>query len=43
MDLFDEIEDLAYIVSCIDTVNWTFIAYGSKVCSGSQGQKKNQY
>ena len=37
IDLFDEIEDLAYIVSCIDAINWTFTAYGAKACGGPQG------
>jgi hypothetical protein len=37
IDLFDEIWDLAYTVSCIDAVNWTFTAYGTKACGRPQG------
>jgi hypothetical protein len=37
MDLFSEIQNLAYTVSCADAANWTFTAYGSKACGGPQG------
>ena len=37
MDMFDEISNLAYSVSCTDANNWTFTAYGSKACGGPQG------
>jgi hypothetical protein len=37
MALFDEIQNLAYTVSCDDAANWTFTAYGSKACGGPQG------
>jgi hypothetical protein len=37
MDLFDEIEALTYTNSCVDAINWTFTAYGSKACGGFQG------
>jgi hypothetical protein len=35
--LFDEIQNLADSTSCDDSANWTFTAYGSKACGGSQG------
>jgi len=35
--LFDEIQTLVYIISCTDTANWSFTAYGSKACGGPQG------
>ncbi|WP_158839978.1 hypothetical protein [Polaribacter sp. L3A8] len=37
MDLFNEIQDLAYSVSCLDANNWLFTAYGKKACGGAQG------
>ena len=37
MVLFDEIEALTYTNSCVDGINWTFTAYGSKACGGFQG------
>jgi hypothetical protein len=37
MDLFDKIEALTYTNSCVDVINWTFTAYGSKACGGFQG------
>jgi hypothetical protein len=37
MNLFDEIQNLAYAISCVDAGNWAFTAYGSKACGGPQG------
>ncbi|KGL62543.1 hypothetical protein [Polaribacter sp. Hel1_85] len=37
MDLFNEIQNLAYSVSCSDSSNWLFTAYGAKGCGGPQG------
>lgn len=37
MDLYNEIYDLSYSVSCTDANNWDFTAYGSKACGGPQG------
>lgn len=37
MDLFNEIENLSYSVSCSDSNNWLFTSYGSKACGGPQG------
>lgn len=37
MDLFNEIQNLAYSESCSNTTNWNFVAYGSKACGGPQG------
>ena len=37
MDLFDEIEALTYTNSCVESINWTFTAYGSNSCGGFQG------
>ena len=37
MDLFNEIKELSSSVSCSDTANWLFTAYGAKACGGSQG------
>jgi hypothetical protein len=37
MTLFNEIETLAYSVSCTNLDDWTFTAYGSKACGGPQG------
>lgn len=35
--LFDEINELSKSVSCTDASDWTYTAYGSKACGGSQG------
>ncbi len=37
MDLYDEIYKLSISVSCTNTADWTFTAYGSKACGGPQG------
>lgn len=37
MSLFDEIQNIAYSVTCNDATNWAFVAYGSKACGGYQG------
>ncbi|MCG1034985.1 hypothetical protein [Polaribacter sargassicola] len=37
IDLFTEIEELAYSISCTDINNWSFTAYGAKACGGPQG------
>ncbi|MEO9570967.1 MAG: hypothetical protein ABJH82_10225 [Polaribacter sp.] len=37
MDLFDEIQNLSYSVSCTDSSEWLFTAYGAKACGGPQG------
>lgn len=37
MDLFYEIQNLAYSVSCSDANDWLFTAYGAKACGGPQG------
>lgn len=37
MDLFDEIQNLAYSKTCANTQDWTYTAYGSKACGGPQG------
>ncbi len=37
MDLFNVIQNLSYSVTCSDSSNWTFTAYGSKACGGPQG------
>ncbi len=37
MDLFSEIESLAYSVVCSDASNWLYTSYGSKPCGASQG------
>ena len=37
MDLFSEIETLAYSFTCEDEGKWLFTPYGSKVCGGPQG------
>ena len=37
IDLFSEIENLAYSKTCANTTNWSFTAYGSKACGGPQG------
>ncbi|PQJ80023.1 hypothetical protein [Polaribacter porphyrae] len=36
MDLFSEIENMAYI-TCNNSNDWAFTAYGSKACGGPQG------
>lgn len=37
MDLFNEIQNLSYSVSCSVATDWNFVAYGSKACGGPQG------
>jgi hypothetical protein len=37
MDLFNEIQNLSYSVSCLNATDWSFVAYGSKACGGAQG------
>jgi hypothetical protein len=37
IDLFYEIENLTYSVSCINSANWKFTAYGAKACGGPRG------
>ncbi|WGH74594.1 hypothetical protein P8625_10890 [Tenacibaculum tangerinum] len=37
LDLFIEIQNLVYGVSCTDSSNWTFTAYGSNTCGGPKG------
>ena len=37
MDLFTEIENLAYSTNCTNANNWQFAAYGAKACGGPQG------
>ena len=37
MDLFNEIQNLSYSVSCSDADDWLFTAYGAKACGGPQG------
>ena len=37
MDLFNEIQNLTYSVSCSDSSNWLFTSYGAKACGGPQG------
>lgn len=37
MDLFNEIQNLSYSVSCSDATDWTFVSYGAKACGGAQG------
>ena len=37
MDLFNEIQNLSYSVSCSDANDWLFTAYGAKACGGPQG------
>lgn len=37
MDLFNEIQNLSYSVSCSDATDWLFVAYGAKACGGPQG------
>ena len=37
MDLFNEIQNLSYSVSCSDANDWLFTVYGAKACGGPQG------
>ena len=37
MDLFAEIEALAFSVSCFNISEWNYTPYGSKACGGPQG------
>ncbi|SDS50525.1 hypothetical protein SAMN05216503_3276 [Polaribacter sp. KT25b] len=37
MDLFNEIQNLSYSISCSDAADWNFVAYGSKACGGPKG------
>ena len=37
MTLFDEVYELANSVSCTNSSDWNFTAYGSKACGGPQG------
>lgn len=37
IELFIEIENLIYSVTCTNSNNWAFTAYGSKACGGPQG------
>ncbi|PQJ68875.1 hypothetical protein [Polaribacter butkevichii] len=37
MDLFNEIQEWSYSVSCSNASNWLFTAYGAKACGGAQG------
>ena len=37
MDLFTEIENLAYSANCTNANDWQFAAYGAKACGGPQG------
>lgn len=37
MELFNGIQELSMSVSCIDSNDWDFVAYGSKACGGPQG------
>ncbi|WP_299666923.1 hypothetical protein [uncultured Polaribacter sp.] len=37
LELFDEISNLAYSASCVNTADWTFVGYGAKACGGFQG------
>lgn len=37
MDLFLEIENLAYSTNCTNANDWQFAAYGAKACGGPQG------
>jgi hypothetical protein len=37
MDFFNKIENLAYLESCMNAEDWTFVAYGSKACGGPKG------
>lgn len=37
MELFNEVQNLAYSVSCSNAKNWLFTKYGAKACGGPQG------
>lgn len=37
MDVFDEIYELSISVTCSDSSDWSFVAYGAKACGGPQG------
>ena len=37
MDLFNEIQNLSYSVSCSDASDWLITEYGAKACGGPQG------
>lgn len=37
MDLYNEILNLAYSVSCSKASDWLFVGYGAKACGGFQG------
>lgn len=37
MDLFDEIYSLSISISCNNSSDWSFTAYGTKACGGPQG------
>lgn len=37
MVIFDEISTLSYSISCTNSNNWNFTAYGAKACGGPQG------
>lgn len=37
ISLFNDIERLAYSVTCSNSTDWTFTNYGSKACGGPQG------
>jgi hypothetical protein len=37
LQLFSEIESIASSVSCTNTTDWAFTAYGAKACGGAQG------
>ena len=37
MDLFNEIQNLSYSVSCSNAGDWLFTEYGAKACGGPQG------
>lgn len=37
MELFSDIENIAYSISCSNSNEWLFAAYGAKACGGPQG------
>ena len=37
MDLFNEIQTLSNSISCANSTDWLFTAYGAKACGGPQG------
>lgn len=37
MELFNEMYNLAYSLTCSDANEWDFVAYGSKACGGPKG------